>query len=74
MFSVSSDSKAMDRALTQFLKWVAEIEKDIAKAISESALGTGYEDALRREIYARLGIHPLSGAPTLPHQINIGDK
>jgi hypothetical protein len=69
IFSVSSNPKAMDHALTQFLKWIAQIEKDIAMAISESALGTGYEDALKREIYTRLGIHPLSGATTLPAQI-----
>jgi hypothetical protein len=45
VFSVSSNPKTMDQALTQFLKWVAQIENDIATAIAESALGTGYEDA-----------------------------
>lgn len=68
-FKISSDAKAMDKALNSFLKWTSEIEKDINTAIAESALGTGYEDALRREIYSRLGIHPLAMLHTLPHQI-----
>jgi len=68
-FAVSSDAKVMHKALTQFLKWVGEIEQDITTAIAESALGTGYEDALRREIYLRLGIHAISTQKVLPQQI-----
>lgn len=70
VFSVSSDRKTMDHAITQFIQWVAQIEKDIDIAIVESALGTGYEDTLKREVYTRLGIHPMSAAKTLPAQIN----
>jgi hypothetical protein len=70
-FSLSSDAKIMNRALSEFLKWVVQIEKNVSTAIAESALGTGYEDALRREIYARLGIHPLASVATLPTQINL---
>lgn len=69
-FSVSSDTKVMHKALSDFLVWLQEIEADIAKAISESALGTGYEDELKRTIYALLGIHALSTQTTLPHHIN----
>ena len=68
-FSVSTDRKAMDDAVNKFLLWIAQTEEDIETAISESALGTGYEDDLRREVYNRLGIHPLSGAKELPSRI-----
>lgn len=70
-FSVSTDRKAMDAAVTEFIGWVAEAEKVIQTAITESAFGTGYEDALKREIYLRLGMHPLTGAPVLPAQISL---
>ena len=59
------------KALDKFLGWVAEAEEDIKTAIAESAFGTGYEEALKKEIYSRLGIHPLTGAKTLPEQINL---
>jgi hypothetical protein len=50
---------------------VAQTDQDIDAAINESALGTGYEDALKKEIYNRLGIHPLTGAHVLPAVINL---
>lgn len=70
-FSVSTDRKAMDEALNKFLGWVSEAESDIRTAITESAFGTGYEDALKREVYTRLGIHPLTGIKILPDQISL---
>jgi hypothetical protein len=56
----------MDQAVNDFIIWVAETEKAIELAIAESALGTGYEDALKDEVYTRLGIHRLAGAKQLP--------
>jgi hypothetical protein len=70
-FSISTDRKAMDEAVNKFLDWVSKTEGDIEKAIRESAYGTGYEDALKKEVYTRLGIHPLSGAKTLPVKISL---
>lgn len=70
-FSVSTDRKAMDKALDRFLLWMSDAELDIQTAIAESAFGTGYEDALKREIYGRLGIHPLAAAKLLPEQISL---
>jgi hypothetical protein len=70
-FSVSTDRKVMDNAVDAFLEWVSQAEQDIDTAINESAFGTGYEDALKREIYSRLGIHPLTGAAHLPAQISL---
>ncbi len=65
-FSVSTDRKSMDQAVNDFIVWVAETEKAIELAIAESALGTGYEDALKDEVYTRLGINRLAGAKQLP--------
>lgn len=70
-FSLASDEKLMNRALDKFLPWATEIDSDVSRAISESALGTGYEDAVKREVYSRLGIHPLAGAKVLPHEISL---
>ncbi len=70
-FSVGSDAKAMDHALTKFLAWVAEIENDLEAAIRDSALGTGYEESLKREVYRRLGIHPMVAIKTLPSEITL---
>jgi hypothetical protein len=70
-FSVSTDRKTMDQAVNQFIAWVSEAEKEIEIAIAESAMGTGYEDILKQEIYKRLGIHRLSGAKVLPPRITL---
>lgn len=70
-FSVSTNRQAMDEALDTFLGWVSQAENDIQTAIQESAFGTGYEDALKKEIYSRLGIHPLTAAKVLPEQISL---
>jgi len=70
-FSVSSDAKKMDAAVNEFLKWVSHAEGEISTAISESALGTGYEILLKAEVYKRLGIHPLSATKVLPPSISL---
>ncbi len=70
-FSVSTNRKAMDDAVNRFLGWVSQTEHDIETAITESALGTGYEHALKQQIYSRLGIHPLAGAKILPALITL---
>ncbi len=59
----------MGAAITRFVAWVSQIERDISAAISESSLGTGYEEIPRRDVFQRLGIHPLSGVKKLPSQI-----
>jgi hypothetical protein len=73
-FSISTDRSAMDRAVEKFLVWVSQIEKEIDTAVTESALGTGYENLLKEEVYSLLGIHRLSGAKMLPAQINLNVK
>ena len=70
-FSVSSDRKTMDEAINKFLAWVSKTEQDIEKAIRELAYGTGYEEALKKGVYGRLGIHPLSGSKVLPPNISL---
>lgn len=70
-FSVSEDREVMDRAVNEFLKWVAATDKAINEAISESALGTGYEELLKKEVYQRLGIHSATGMAVLPRRISL---
>jgi hypothetical protein len=56
--------------LSEFLAWFQQIRTRLDEAIAESALGTGYEDQLRAQVYQTLRIHPLAGEPTLPALIN----
>jgi hypothetical protein len=71
VFSVSSDRKAMMLAVSDFIEWFSKINAEIDKQIAVSALGTGYEDALRREVFSRLGVHPMAGANQLPSEIQL---
>ena len=43
------------QTIDTLLLWVSQAEEKIQTAICESAIGTGYEDALKRQIYGRLG-------------------
>lgn len=69
-FSISSQRAVMMAAVTKFIGWLSAINVEIDRLIAESALGTGYEDALRTEVYARLKVHPLAGARHLPREIS----
>jgi hypothetical protein len=68
VFSVSSNRSAMMTAVTEFIAWFSGINSEIDRQISDSALGTGYEDALRAEVFSRLGIHPMVGEKLLPNE------
>ena len=69
VFSVSYEHSAMLHAVSQFVEWVSDIEAEINVMIADSSLGTGYEDALRAEVFSQLGIHPMVGQETLPTEI-----
>ena len=71
IFSVSSDRVAMSESVSKFIAWVADIESEIDRLVANSALGTGYEDALKVEVFAKLGIHPMVGAKLLPNEITV---
>ena len=71
VFSVSYDHSAMLHAVSLFVEWVSTIEAEIDLMIADSSLGTGYEDALRAEVFSQLGIHPMVGQKTLPTEINL---
>ena len=68
-FRLSSDPKAMDAAVTAFIAWTADIRRTVSDAISDSALGTGYEEQLRREVFLKLGINESAGKTALPSNI-----
>ena len=61
----------MLHAVSLFVEWVSTIEAEIDLMIADSSLGTGYEDALRAEVFSQLGIHPMVGQKTLPTEINL---
>lgn len=70
-FQLSSHRNAMQKGLTEFLRWVKSLDKEINQAIADSALGTGYEIQLRVEVLRRLGIHPVGMEVNLPATISM---
>lgn len=70
-FQLTSNSRAMDKALNEFLVWASDIDNTISRAIADSALGTGYEDVLRLEVFKRLGLHPAALERNLPTSITL---
>lgn len=71
IFSISDDKTSMETAVSAFISWMSQIDNEINKLILESALGTGYEDALKQAVYSQLGVHPLAGARDLPSEISL---
>ena len=60
-----------EKAVSDFLNWFDGLRLRLNEAITESALGTGYEVSLRIQVYQRLGIHPIAGERILPREINL---
>ncbi len=70
-FQLSTNRKAMQNGLTEFLRWVKDLNVEINQAIADSALGTGYEAQLRVEVLRQLGIHPVGLDINLPVTISL---
>jgi hypothetical protein len=68
-FRLSSDRKAAHDAVEAFLRWFRDAETEIAKGVSNSALGTGYEEILHQEVFRALGIDARAVASVLPQEI-----
>ncbi|MDZ4858043.1 MAG: hypothetical protein SGI88_03600 [Candidatus Hydrogenedentes bacterium] len=73
-FAVPSDSGVAEDLVKAFLTWFDDVRIRLDVAISESALGTGYEDTLRSEVYSRLRISPVVGERVLEHDIGIAPQ
>jgi hypothetical protein len=68
-FVITNDAKVAGAAVGEYLKWFANIERKLDEGITNSALGTGYEEQLTAEVFKLLGINPLLTAKTLPQSI-----
>jgi len=68
-FVITNDAKVAGAAVGEYLNWFANIERKLEEGITNSALGTGYEDQLTAEVFKLLGINPLLTAKTLPQSI-----
>lgn len=69
-FDIPIEPENAQSAIAEFLKWFAQISERMSKAVGESAVGTGYEEAVRDQVYRCLRIHPSVATPTLPLEIN----
>jgi len=68
-FSILNDAKKVETAVAEYLTWFESIEKRLESGIAESALGTGYEEQLKTEVFRLLGLNPLLASKTLPQTI-----
>jgi len=68
-FVITNDAKVAAAAVDEYLNWFANIERRLEEGITNSALGTGYEEQLTVEVFKLLGINPLLTAKTLPQSI-----
>ncbi|MHB8409434.1 MAG: HsdM family class I SAM-dependent methyltransferase [Acidiferrobacterales bacterium] len=57
--------------ITELDKWVTVIRNSLDDAVSASAAGSGYEEAVRADVYSLLGIHPVSLEKPLPRRIDL---
>lgn len=70
-FEVPQSKEDAASAVKNFLDWFDDVQSHIDRAIEDSALGTGYENILRSQIFKRLGINPHIADRTLPQEINL---
>ena len=68
-FVITNDAKVAGAAVGEYLKWFGSIERKLEEGITNSALGTGYEEQLTAEVFKLLGINPLLTVKTLPQSI-----
>jgi len=68
-FEVPVQAKAAELTTAEFEKWFGKVRDRVARAVDESAVGTGYDAALRNEVYKRLGIHPALANTSLESEI-----
>ena len=73
-FSVRLDANAADVALRGFREWFGEIERRLSGAVADSALGTGYEEQLRGEVFKLLGVDPVAGQAILPAVVDVYEE
>ncbi|MDT6939348.1 hypothetical protein RI570_04215 [Brucella pseudogrignonensis] len=70
-FSISPQPRTMEQAISKFIDWASGIDTEIEKLVTDSAVGTGYEEALKKEVYKQLGVHQLAAAKFLPSEISL---
>lgn len=68
-FSITNDPKKAEAAVADYLNWFEGIEKRLEAGIADSALGTGYEEQLKIEVFRLVGLNPLLTERTLPQNI-----
>jgi hypothetical protein len=56
--SIPTEATIASKVLDGFFEWFSEIRSRIDEGWRNSALGTRFEDELRRAVYAQLKIHP----------------
>ncbi len=68
-FDFPTDEAAARLVITQTENWIAAIREALNDAVSASAAGSGYEDAVRVDVFSLLGIHSTSLEKSLPRKI-----
>lgn len=69
-FEVPARREEAQACVSQFLSWLDQLQSRIEEDLRESAVGTGYEEQVRAQVYLNLRVHPLVGERTLPPVIH----
>ena len=69
-FAVPTRREQAQTCVSAFLSWFGEIRGRLDESIAESAVGTGYEDQLRAEVYRVLRVNPHVADAVLPTSLN----
>lgn len=70
-FQIASDRVEANQANEAMIGWLVKLERDIEVAVSNSSLGTGYEEMLRNEIIKRLAVDRALFSLRLPRQLTV---
>ena len=65
-FEVPARREEAQACFSRFLNWINQLQSRLEEALRDSAVGTGYEEQVRAQVYLNLRAHPLVGERTLP--------
>ncbi len=68
-FDFPIDTKIAASVLDEIRMWLNTLHKMLEEAITATAAGSGYEDAVRVDVLAELGVHPSAFENIIPKRI-----
>lgn len=69
-FNLPLEEKYAIDTLNRSKKWLSQLQVKLSSLVDISAAGSGYEDAVNKEVLKLLGFHPLALDMQLPNQLH----